>query len=142
MDLASKALTVVSTDGSYFGVDSAYLVDLSSCSDDCIAYFQDGPDRNRAQVALDRGAKLTDILNDDEPPFVSKCLMYGIEGCVHDDNNPEFAYYIPCESGNFWMVDCWIVNEEGSLHPDYNIAGVPVATKNFVAIDDSPRIMG
>jgi hypothetical protein len=140
MNLSSKSLTVVSTDGSYFGVDSAYLVDLSSCSDEFIEDFQDGPDRNRAQVALDRGVKLTDILNDDEPPFVSKCLMYEIEGCIHDDGNPEFAYYVPCESGSYWMVDCWIVDEEGNVHPGYNVAGVPVATKNFVAIGDSPMI--
>lgn len=141
MTLDFEKFTVVSTDGSYFGVDTAYLVDLSSCSDEFAEDFQDGPDRDRAQVAVDRGIRLLDILQDDEPPFVSKCVMYEIEGWTYDDDKPEFQYLIPIHSGNFWMVDCWIVDEEGNVHPDYDVAGVPVATKNFVAISDSPRIM-
>lgn len=141
MDLASRNLTVVSTDGSYFGVDTAYLVDLSSCRDEFFENFQDGSDRERAQVAVESGVKLTDILNSDQPPFVSKCLMYKIEDWTYDEDRPEFQYLIPTHSGHFWMVDCWIADEEGNVHPDYNVAGVPVATKNFVAVADSPRII-
>jgi hypothetical protein len=41
-------------------------------------------------------------------------------------------------SGNFWMVDCWIVDADGDRHPDYSAAGVPVATRSFVAVDNNP----
>lgn len=141
MDLTDKSLTVVSTDGSYFGVDTAYLLDLSSYSDELVESFQDGSDRERAQIAVRNGAKLTDILSDDQPPFVSKHLMYEIEDWTYDDERPEFQYLVPMHSGNFWMVDCWIVDEEGNAHPDYNVAGVPVGTSKMIAVADSPRIM-
>ena len=140
MDLASKALTVVSTDGSYFGVDSAYLVDLSSCSDEFIADFQDGPDRDRAQVAVDKGQSLAWILKQGEPKFISKNLMYEIKGWVYDDNNPVYRYLVPLYSGRFHMVDCWIVNEEGDIHPGYNCAGVALGTEWFDVVDDSPLL--
>ena len=141
MTLDFEKFTVISTDGSYFGIDTAYLMDLSSCSDEFVGDFQDGSDRNSAEVAVDKGIKLLDILQEDEPPFVSKHVMYEVEGSVYDEERPEFAFYIPCDSGNFWMVDCWIVDEEGNVHPDYEVAGVPVVTKNFVAVSDSPRIV-
>lgn len=138
MDLTDKNLTVVSTDGSYFGVDTAYLVDLSSCSDELVESFRDGSDRERAQVTVDRGVKLTDILKADEPSFVSEYLMYEIKGWTYDDERPEFQYLIPMCSGNFWMVDCWIVDIKGNVHPDYKVAGVPVATSRMAAVADSP----
>ena len=139
MTLDFEKFTVVSTDGSYFRADTAYLVDLSSCSDEFVEDFQDGSDRDRAQAALDKGVKLLDILQDDKLPFVSKHVMYEIENWIYDDDNPEFRYFIPMHSGNFWCVDCWIVDIEGNVHPDYNVAGVPVATKNFVPVGDGIR---
>lgn len=140
LNLDADRLTVVSTDGSYFGASTAYLVDLSTL-DDKVRDFQDGTDRERSDFAVTRGIPLADVLNGEEPPFISKYVMYEIEGSVYDEEWPEFAFYIPCDSGNFWMVDCWIVDEEGNVHPGYDVAGVPVQTKNFVAISDSPRIM-
>lgn len=140
MDLTCETLTVVSTDGSYFGADTAYLVDLSTLSDEEVADFQDGSDNDRAAYAAFRGKKLSDTLASEEVPFVSKHLLYRSDW-IYDEDKPEFAYFIPCDSGNFWIVDCWIVDEEGNVHPDYNVAGVPVGTKGFVAIADSPRIM-
>ena len=141
MDLASKALTVVSTDGSYFDIDTAYVVDLSSSSDEIAESFQDGSDEERAQIAVKSGVKLTDILGDDHPPFVSQYLMYEVEDWVYDESKSEFMFFIPCISGNFWMVDCWIVDADGNVHPDHSTAGVPVATRSFVAVDNSPKIM-
>jgi hypothetical protein len=133
MALDFKKFTVVSTDGSSLGVDTAYLVS----SDLVIGKTH----AERSQLAVDNGLRLLDFLQNDKPPFVSKCVMYKIEGWTYDDDRPEFQYLIPMHSGNFWVVDCWIVDEEGNVHPGYNVAGVPVATSNFVAVDDSPRIM-
>lgn len=142
MDLASKALTVVSTDGSYFGVDSAYLVDLSFCSDEFIEDFQDGSDFNRAQVAVGKGESLAWILEQSKTKFISKNLMYEIEGWVYDSDKPEFKYLVPLYSGNFCMVDCWIVNEKGDIHPSYNRAGIAIGTRRFNAVGDSPFLEG
>ncbi len=142
MNLSSKSLTVVSTDGSYFGVDSAYLVDLSSCSDEFIEDFQDGSDRDRAQVAVDKGQSLAWILGQGEPKFISKNLMYEIEGWVYDSDEPEFKYLVPLCSGNFYMVDCWIANEKGHIHPGYSCAGVAIGTQRFKAVGDSPFLEG
>ena len=133
MNLELQNLRVVSTGGSSFSVDTAYLVESSLVIGTTHA--------ERSELAVSKGVKLADILNNDEMPFVSKHLMYEIEGCVYDENEPEYMFFVPCDSGRFWMVDCWIVNEDGSLHPGYNVAGVPIATKNLIAVDDSPRIM-
>jgi len=133
MTLDFENFTVVSTDGSSCDIDTAYLVNSGLVVGTTHA--------ERSQLAVDKGVKLLDILQDDEPPFVSKHVMYEIEAWTYDDDRPEFQYLVPMHSGNFWMVDCWIVDEEGNVHPDYNVAGVPVATGNFVAVSDSPRIM-
>lgn len=130
MDLKTKNLAVVSTDGSSFPVDSAYLVE----SDLVVGTTH----AERSKLAVSRGVKLADILKADEPLFVSEYLMYEIKGWTYDDERPEFQYFIPTHSGNFWMVDCWIVDIEGNVHPDYNVAGVPVATRRMAAVADSP----
>jgi hypothetical protein len=95
MNLSSSNLTVVSTDGSYFGVDSAYLIDLSSFSDDLVESFHDGSDRERCEIALNEGQSLAWILGQGEPKFISKNLMYEIEGWVYDSDAPVFRYLVP-----------------------------------------------
>lgn len=77
-------------------------------------------------------------MSSQEPKFVSKTLMYEIPGWVLDETWPEFKYMVPVESGKFWIVDCWIVNESGAVHPDYSVAGIPVHTRNMIAINESP----
>lgn len=64
--------------------------------------------------------------------------MYEVGDWVYDESKPEFMFFVPCISGNFWMVDCWIVDADGNVHPDYSTAGVPVATRSFVAVDNGP----
>lgn len=138
MNLSSKSLTVVSTDGSYFGLDSAYLIDLSLLSDDLVESFHDGSDRERCEIALGEGQSLAWILEQGRPRFISRNLIYEIEGWVYDSDEPEFKYLVPLHSGNFAMVDCWIVNEKGSIHPGYSCAGVAIGTQRFNAVGDSP----
>lgn len=138
MNLSSSNLAVVSTDGSYFGVDSAFLVDLPSLSNELAASFHSGSDSERFEIALNQGQSLAWTLGQGEPKFISKNLMYEIEGWVYDSDEPEFKYLVPLCSGNFYMVDCWIVNEKGDIHPGYSCAGVAIGAQRFKAVGDSP----
>jgi hypothetical protein len=130
MNLSSSNLTVVSTNGSSFPLDSAYLVE----SDLVIGTTH----AERSSLAVDKGQSLAWILGQGEPKFISKNLMYEIEGWVYDSDEPEFKYLVPLGSGNFYMVDCWIVNEKGRIHPGYSCAGVAIGTQRFNAVGDSP----
>lgn len=138
LNLDVDRLTVVSTDGSYFGASTAYLVDLSTMLDDEVTDFQDGTDRDRSDFAVTRGIPLADVLNGEEPPFVSKFVLYRSEFSSGDSEG--YNYLIPVDTGNYWMIDCWIVNEKGEKHPGYNIAPVPVTTSNLEPVGDSPWI--
>jgi hypothetical protein len=139
MDLTSPSLTVVNTDSLYFGISSAYLVDLSGVK---IEDFCSSSNSYRASFALEKGQSLDWILEQGLPPFVSKHLMYEIQGWIFNKSKPTFRYMVPVCSGRCHMVDCWIVDADGDRHPDYDAAGVPVATRDFVAVDNSPRVMG
>lgn len=77
-------------------------------------------------------------MSNQEPKFVSQTLMYEIPGWVFDESHPSFKYLVPVESGKYHMVDCWIVNESGMVHPGYSVAGIPVHTCNMVAVNESP----
>lgn len=50
----------------------------------------------------------------------------------HYDKNTEegkkYKCFSPCSSGNFEIVDCWVCDEQGNVHPGYNTSGVPVHT--------------
>ena len=128
MNLSSSNLTVVSTDGSSFPLDSAYLVESDLVTGTTHA--------ERSSLAVDKGQSLAWILKQTAPDFVSKNLMYKIEGWA--SSLPGFEYLIPLYSGTYYMVDCWIVNEEGAVHPGYNCAGVPFRTKGLTIVGDSP----
>ena len=36
--------------------------------------------------------------------------------------------YRPCETGDYCIVDCWVCDELGNVHPDFNCSGVPIDT--------------
>jgi hypothetical protein len=140
MNLSSKNLAVVNIDGCWFGVDSAYLVDLSLFDHLLAESFREGLDSERIEIALSKGQSLAWTLKQGEPKFISKNLMYEIEGWVYDDSKPAYRYLVPLYSGRYHMVDCWIVNEKGQIHPGYNCAGVALGTERFKVVDDSPLI--
>jgi len=63
--------------------------------------------------------------------FVVKGLLYEIPGYVYDEDRPQFKYFIPEFTGDFWIVDCLIYDEHGNRHPHY-VCGVPVETEGMV----------
>lgn len=58
--------------------------------------------------------------------YVPKPAIYRAEE-PHDPERPEFDCYMPAtDMEECWMADCWICNEFGEVHPDYNVSPVPV----------------
>jgi len=66
---------------------------------------------------------------------VVKGLIYKAKrGCVYDTNTPKgkkYNCYQPCMTGNFYIVDCWVCDSAGNVHPGYNVSGVPVETSSL-----------
>ena len=64
--------------------------------------------------------------------FVVKGVTYEILGWVYDEERPQFKYFIPEFTGDFYIVDCLICDEHGNLHPHYDVCGVPVETEGML----------
>jgi hypothetical protein len=136
-------LTVVSTDGSHFGASSAYLVDLTSATRYKVDEFVKGTDSERRDFAHSHGVRLLDILSGEEAPFVSQAVLYKFDGesfFDEDEAHPGYTYALPNFTGRFWVCDCWIVNEQGERHPDYDVAPVPLTACNLEPVGDNPWI--
>lgn len=70
--------------------------------------------------------------------FVSPLNIYkDVTGWVYDEENPQFDHFIPEFSGEFFIVDCLIVNAQGEIHPEFQ-KGVPVQTENLTKVGNSP----
>lgn len=63
-----------------------------------------------------------------------KSLVYTIKPeAIYWDNESEFHFVHPvyeCTSLTS-IVDCWIVNAKGEIHPGYNCSPVPVSVSNI-----------
>lgn len=70
--------------------------------------------------------------------FVDKNSVYQIPGFIYDEERPEFNCLIPVYTGDFWIVDCWICDKDGNVHPHYSVAGVPIHTEQMVRIGRKP----
>lgn len=36
--------------------------------------------------------------------------------------------YIPVFTGDYCIVDCWVTDKDGNIHPGFNCCGVPIDT--------------
>jgi hypothetical protein len=52
----------------------------------------------------------------------------------YDEASPQFDCYSPAHTGEFGIVDCWVCDKLGNIHPGYGHAPVPVCTKNLGGI--------
>ena len=137
-------LTVVSNDGSYFPATSAYLVDTATFSDEDLEDFNDGSDSDRAEIAAANGIPLSEALSNEGMKFVSSLVIYS--GDLYDEDAPDYCYYIPCITGNRYIVDCLVVDRFGRLHPEFQ-RGVPVAVHTLTPVGDNtmmplPEVQG
>lgn len=70
--------------------------------------------------------------------FVSPLNIYkDVTGWVYDEENPQYDHFIPEFSGDFWIVDCLIVDNKGKIHPNFK-KGIPIETKNLTKVGNSP----
>ena len=133
---------VVSEDGSYFGLNTAWLVDAGRLSDEQQDALFDGSDGERFDLCEEIGIDLEDLFK--ETPFVSAHVLYfsTLESThgLFDDEYPDYKYFVPLHTGRFDLVDCWVVNRNGDVHPDYDAAGVPIHTWHLRPYCESPLI--
>lgn len=59
---------------------------------------------------------------------IYKCNHNNIQAC-----QGKYKYVKPCHSdnGQYYAVDCWIVDRFGNIHPGYNVSPVPVNCENI-----------
>ncbi|MBF0230975.1 MAG: hypothetical protein HQK63_15510 [Desulfamplus sp.] len=53
-------------------------------------------------------------------------------GRIYRTDRPKdrrYDCYTPCETGDYCIVDCWVCDEYGNIHPGFNCSGVPVFTE-------------
>jgi hypothetical protein len=65
-----------------------------------------------------------------EAKTVSSRLIYQAYS-PHDESRPEFDCYNPVYTGLWWVVDCWVCNSKGEIHPGHNVAAVPVGVSGL-----------
>lgn len=138
MDLDVSKLTVVGSCGSYFPAIGAYLLQVGLLPESTLQVdFDNGTDDERYTIAAEHGMSLCDLIAGESAPFVSRHVLYRIEGWCYDDDAAEYEYIIPAATGNFWMVDCWVVDKSGEKHHNLNVP-VPFTTLNFEPVGESP----
>lgn len=63
---------------------------------------------------------------------VFKGLIYKAKrGRIYDTDRKKYNCYMPMETGDYGIVDCWVCTENGEIHHGYNNYGVPVDTDNL-----------
>jgi hypothetical protein len=62
MDLSN--FIVLSTDGSYFGADTAFLIDTTKLTDEQLELLRDGSDSDRFDLTVTNGIDLEEVLAD------------------------------------------------------------------------------
>jgi hypothetical protein len=129
---------VVSEDGSYFGLNTAWLVDTGHLSDEQQDALFDGSDGERFDLCEEIGIDLEDLFR--ETPFLSRHVIYESVCGPYDEEEPDYKYFIPVYTTRADVIDCWIVNRAGHAHPGYSAAGVPIHTWHLRACCESPRV--
>ena len=47
-------------------------------------------------------------------------------GQIYDPDNKKFNCYRPALNGAYAILDCWVCDEAGNVHPGYDVSPVPV----------------
>lgn len=64
--------------------------------------------------------------------FTSDGVYRNLNG-PYDEDAPRFDCLLPAsdDNGQYGIVDCWITDETGEVHPGYNVSPVPVHVGNI-----------
>lgn len=49
----------------------------------------------------------------------------------YDEDAPEFNCIQPALANNHYLFDAWICDEQGRVHPGYNVSPVPILKDSF-----------
>lgn len=52
-------------------------------------------------------------------------------GHIYDPDNKKYNCYRPAQSGSYGILDCWVCDEAGNIHPGYNVSPVPVSQESI-----------
>ena len=67
---------------------------------------------------------------------VQNVIYKAKRGHVYDSESNRFNCYMPVHTGKYQVVDCWVCDQSGNIHPGYNCSPVPVFSGNLgVAIN-------
>lgn len=62
--------------------------------------------------------------------YLSSDLIYKAKR-PYDPERPQYDCYRPAESGSYMILDCWVCDKQGRVHPGYNVSPVPVHGRNI-----------
>ena len=64
--------------------------------------------------------------------FTNDGIYKSVNG-PYDEDHPQFDCLMPAmdDNGQFSIVDCWITDSQGNVHPGYNVSPVPVPVSNI-----------
>jgi hypothetical protein len=64
--------------------------------------------------------------------FTADSIYESVSG-PYDEDQPQFDCLMPAmdDNGQFSIVDCWITDRQGNIHPGYNVSPVPVTVSNI-----------
>jgi hypothetical protein len=63
-------------------------------------------------------------------------------GQIYDPVKREYNCYSPAWSGNFGIVDCWVCDETGRIHPGFSNYPVPVIPSEVLGEPVNSRLEG
>lgn len=67
-------------------------------------------------------------------PFFRNSIIYKAKrGRIHDPQAPQFNCYRPAQNGAYSILDCWVCDAAGNVHPAFNVKPVPVHWENLGA---------
>ena len=56
----------------------------------------------------------------------SNLIYCAKRGHIYDPDNKKYNCFLPAEDGAYGILDCWVYDESGNIHPGYNVSPVPV----------------
>lgn len=63
--------------------------------------------------------------------YVVQGVIYESKDGPYDEEKPQYNCYSPAMSGDYGIVDCWICDKKGNIHPGYDVCPVPIDTEDL-----------
>ena len=62
--------------------------------------------------------------------------VYELTTGAYDESNPQFDCLKPAmdDNGRYIVVDCWVTDSQGNIHPGFTVSPVPVSVSNIGAM--------